>query len=338
MTQESAPLVVTMGDPAGIGGELTLKAWRERNDRGIPAFYTLDCPDRLTRLSEGLGWDVPIKRIDSPDEASKVFSNALPVLPLPLATPATPGKLEPANAPAVIASIEQAVAQVTSGAASGLVTNPIHKAVLYEAGFRHPGHTEFLAELAGSGFRSVMMLACDQLRVVPITVHVALRDVPVKLSPELIVETARITCAALKTDFGLVAPRLAFAGLNPHAGEDGSMGDEEIRIITPALEKLRAQGIHCIGPLSADTMFHPEAREQYDVALCMYHDQALIPIKTLDFHGGTNITLGLPFIRTSPDHGTALGLAGTGAANPDSFINALQQAANMAKFRNGPQS
>ncbi|RED53519.1 4-hydroxythreonine-4-phosphate dehydrogenase [Aestuariispira insulae] len=302
---------------------------------GLPQFFCLDCPDRLRSLANTLRWTVPIAEISAPGEAAALFDKALPVLPLSLPETVEPGILNVANAAKVLSSIEMAVDFVIKGDASAVVTNPIHKSVLYEAGFRHPGHTEFLAELAGAAHRSVMMLACDQLRVVPITVHVSLRRATEILTRDLILETARITHAGLKQDFGIPQPRLAFAGLNPHAGEDGSMGDEELKIIGPAMEELRSEGIECIGPLSADTMFHEEARAQYDVALCMYHDQALIPIKTLDFHGGTNITIGLPFIRTSPDHGTALGLAGSGNANPTSFFNALKQAASMAAQRNG---
>lgn len=335
MTLSPSPLAITMGEPAGIGGELTLRAWQDRDTAGLPAFLCIDNPDRLRHLAAKLGWTIPIAEITAPSDAVSLFPTALPVLPLPLAETVIPGKLNVANAAPVLSAIETAVDLVRNGGASAVVTNPIHKSVLYEGGFRHPGHTEFLAELAGPGHRSVMMLACDQLRVVPITVHVSLRRAAETLTRDLIIETARITHAGLKQDFGIQSPRLAFAGLNPHAGEDGSMGDEEINIIGPAIQQLREEGIECIGPLSADTMFHEEARAQYDVALCMYHDQALIPIKTLDFHGGTNITLGLPFIRTSPDHGTALGLAGTGKANPTSFFNALKQAAVMAAHRSG---
>lgn len=328
-----SPLAITMGEPAGIGGELTLTAWRQRKAFDLPPFYVIDCPKRLTALAATLGWQVPVEEINSPANAVERFEQALPVLPLHLPETGEPGVLNVANAGAVLASIEQAVAHVKAGQATALVTNPIHKSVLYEAGFPHPGHTEFLAELAGDNARSVMMLACDELRVVPVTVHLSLARAAAALRMEEIIACGRITAAALQRDFGIATPRLAVAGLNPHAGEDGKMGMEEIDIIAPAVQALRQGGIDCIGPLAADTMFHKDARATYDAALCMYHDQALIPLKTLDFHGGVNITLGLPFIRTSPDHGTALPIAGQGKANPNSFINAIKLAAEMAANR-----
>lgn len=331
--RNSPPLAVTMGEPAGVGADLTLAAWKNRDAESLPAFFALDDPNHLAQRAAILGLDVPIKTIDQPSEAPTCFADALPVLPVRLAASVEVGTLDVRNAPAVLDSIRQAVAHCQSGEAGAVVTNPIHKSVLLDAGFKHPGHTEFLAELAGPGHQSVMMLSCPELRVVPITVHVSLRDAVDQLSTELIVARARITAEALTHNFGITNPRLAFSGLNPHAGEDGKMGREEIDIIAPAVDQLTAEGIHCIGPLSADTMFHAEARATYDAALCMYHDQALIPIKTLDFYGGVNITLGLPFIRTSPDHGTALGIAGTGQANSESFLSAIRYAGQMRAQR-----
>ena len=318
------PLALTMGDPAGIGGEIALAAWRRG---GHPPFFLIDDADRLAALADRLGWPVPIRAIDQPEQAD--FTDALAVLHRPLQAPARPGQPDPRNAKAVIAAIETAVALTRAGRAGAVVTNPIHKQSLYQAGFRFPGHTEFLAELAGIA-RVVMMLACRQLRVVPVTIHQSLKSAIASLTPDLIVETGRITAAALASDFGVTAPRLAVAGLNPHAGEGGALGEEDQTVIAPAVAALRALGIDARGPLAADTLFHEEARAGYDAALCMYHDQALIPIKTLDFHGGVNVTLGLPFIRTSPDHGTAFALAGTGKARPDSLIAALDLAAEMA--------
>lgn len=313
------PIAVTMGEPAGIGGEILAKAWR-RHD--LPVFFAIDDPDRLAALA-------PVRVISAPDEAASCFADALPVLPCPLARRATPGRIDPANSPAVIASIDRAVALVRAGSAGAVVTNPIQKSALQAAGFAHPGHTEYLAELAGGGIRPVMMLAIEGLRVVPITIHLALAEAIRRLDGREIVETARIVDADLKRRFGIARPRLAFSGLNPHAGEDGRMGHEEIEIIAPAIEQLRQEGIDARGPVPADTMFHAKAREGYDVALCMYHDQALIPLKTLDFAGGVNITLGLPFIRTSPDHGTALDIAGTGTADDSSLVAAIGLAGRL---------
>ncbi|MBU0725927.1 MAG: 4-hydroxythreonine-4-phosphate dehydrogenase PdxA [Alphaproteobacteria bacterium] len=328
----SLPLALTMGEPAGIGGEIALKAWLNRTPE-LPCFFLIDDPARLTALAGMLGYAVPIASIDSPMQATDVFASALPVLPETLATPVAYGRPDIANAAAVIRSIDRAVALVQRGEAGAVVTNPIQKQTLYEAGFRHPGHTEYLAELAGPGTQPVMMLACRQLKVVPVTIHVALARVPGLLTLDAIISVGRITAAALARDFGIPAPRLAIAGLNPHAGEAGTIGREDVEIIAPAVEALRAEGIDARGPLSADTMFHAEARETYDAALCMYHDQALIPIKTLDFHGGVNVTLGLPFVRTSPDHGTALAIAGTGTANEASLREALILAGEMAARR-----
>ena len=326
------PLALTMGEPAGVGGETALMAWKRRDSR-LPCFFVIDSAERLRRLSETTGLDVPVATISTPADALGHFEYALPVLEQPLATAVTPGSPDPANAASVCASIERAVALVTDGQAAAVVTNPIQKACLYDAGFTHPGHTEYLAALAGIVTPPVMMLLCPRLRVVPVTIHVSLGDALKTLNATAIETTTEITAAALRNDFAIDNPRLAVAGLNPHAGEDGSMGREEIDIIAPAVERLQARGINAIGPLPPDTMFTPRARATYDAAICMYHDQALIPIKALDFDGGVNATLGLPFVRTSPDHGTALDIAGYGRANPGSLIAALKTAYGMARRR-----
>jgi 4-hydroxythreonine-4-phosphate dehydrogenase len=326
------PLAVTMGEPAGIGGEIALKAWLERRN-GLPPFYVIDEPDRLAILARQLGWPVPIRPIAAADRASSIFDDALPVVPVGHPVRAEPGRPDPGDAPAILGAIETAVGDVRDGRAAALVTNPIHKESLYRAGFHHPGHTEYLAELAGGDRVPIMMLVCPGLRVVPVTIHLALRRAIEGLTAAAIVEAGRITAAALRRDFAFAAPVVAVAGLNPHAGEGGSLGREEIDVIEPAVAQLRAGGIDARGPLPPDTMFHAEARSSYDAALCMYHDQALIPIKTIDFHGGVNVTLGLPFVRTSPDHGTALAIAGRGTARADSLIAALRLAAEMAARR-----
>jgi 4-hydroxythreonine-4-phosphate dehydrogenase len=326
------PLALTMGEPAGIGGEIALKAWLGRGE-GVPPFYAVDDPERLARLAAGLGWPVPVRPIGEPAEASEIFATALPVAPIGAALRGRPGQPDPADAAAVVGAIDAAVADVRAGRAAALVTNPIHKDTLYRAGFRHPGHTEYLAELAGCGATAIMMLVCPELRVVPVTIHLALRRVAETLTRDMIVHAGRVAAAALRRDFAIAAPVLAVAGLNPHAGEAGGLGREEIEIIEPALAELRRAGIDARGPFAADTMFHAEARRAYDAALCMYHDQALIPIKTIDFDGGVNVTLGLPFVRTSPDHGTAFAIAGTGRARPHSLIAALRLAARMAANR-----
>ena len=312
-----------MGDPAGIGGELTLKAWSLLHRTG-PEFMALDDPDRL----RGVDPCVKLQEVGSVAEARAVFADALPVLPTKLAVPARPGHPDPANAGPVLASIEQAVRLAQDGQASAVVTNPISKATLYRAGFPHPGHTEFLGALTGAA-HPVMMLANPHLRVVPVTVHLALRAALDLLSEDLIVSAARITAAALRDRFGIARPRLAVAGLNPHAGEAGALGTEEATLIQPAMDRLRAEGIEVTGPHPPDTMFTPSARAGYDAAICMYHDQGLIPLKTLDMASGVNVTLGLPIIRTSPDHGTAFDIAGTNRADPSSLIAALRMAAEM---------
>ncbi len=326
-------VALTMGEPAGIGGEIALQAWLRR-DEGVPCFFAIDDADRLAALARGLGWTVPVRAIAAPEDAPEIFPKALPVLPLALPHQVVAGRPDAANAPAVIAAIDNAVALARAGRAAAVVTNPINKKCLYAAGFRHPGHTEYLAELAG-GAVPVMMLACPGLRVVPVTIHLPLKDAVASLSAEAIITAGRITAAGLRRDFGIERPVLAVAGLNPHAGEEGALGREEIEIIAPALARLRGEGVAVEGPLPADTLFHAAARRRYDAVLCMYHDQALIPLKTIDFENGVNITLGLPFIRTSPDHGTAFGIAGKGIANPASLIAALRLAGEMAARRAG---
>ena len=315
------PLIVTMGEPAGIGAEITAAAWRALRGNG-PHFALIDDARR--------DFGVPVRPIETPAEAAAIFADALPVLHRPLPVPVVPGTPNPAHAQAVIAAIEEAVGFARAGAAAGVVTNPIQKASLTAAGFAHPGHTEFLGELAGTGVPPVMMLACPELRVVPVTVHEALARAIARLTPDMIIATSRTVDAALRRDFAIAAPRLAIAGLNPHAGEAGTMGREEIDIIAPAVAGLRAEGIDARGPMSPDTMFTALARPGYDVAICLYHDQALIPIKTIDMAGGVNVTLGLSIIRTSPDHGTALDIAGKGLADPASLIAAIRLAGELA--------
>lgn len=321
-----------MGEPAGIGGEIALQAWLRRDTDRLFPFVLLDDPERLGILARRFGWQVPIGAITDIAEAPACFGRALPVLPIPLAAPVQPGQPDPANAPAVLQAIERATAMVRAGQASAIVTNPIHKAALYGAGFRYPGHTEFIAALCGT-MQPVMMLASERLRVVPVTIHVSLQRAIETLSTERIIDTARIVAADLHAKFGIPQPRLAIAGLNPHAGEAGAMGGEDSRIVAPAVTQLQQQGIDARGPMPPDTMFHAAARAEYDVAICMYHDQALIPIKTLDFDRAVNVTLGLPVIRTSPDHGTAFDIAGQGIARSDSLVAALQMAAAMASHQ-----
>ncbi len=327
------PLAVTMGEPAGISGELVLKAWLHRDDRQLPAFFVIDDSTRLERLAERLEWDVPIVAIDSPLDTAKHFSTALPVLSRPLPGPCTPGHPERANSPMVIEAVREATALVMAGQASAIVTNPINKQVLYEAGFAHPGHTEFLAELAGGDHVPVMMLVCPDLRVIPVTVHLALAEAIHALDKSNIVTTVRTAAAALVRDFGIDHPHLAVAALNPHAGEGGFLGREELDIISPAVAELKAHGLSVSGPAPADTLFHERARQTYDAVVCMYHDQALLPVKTIDFRNGVNVTLGLPFVRTSPDHGTAFEIAGTGVADETSFVSALILAADNVANR-----
>jgi 4-hydroxythreonine-4-phosphate dehydrogenase len=329
----TAALALTMGEPAGVGGEIALGAWLQRNEHHLPPFFLIDDIDRLGRLAAQLEWNVPLAAA-TPETAERLFPLALPVVPLRLPRSAIAGKPDPANAAAVVESIRRGAEYTHAGRAAAMVTNPIQKEALYAAGFAHPGHTEYLAELSGT--EVAMMLVCPGLRVVPVTIHRALRDALDDLTSERIVTVGRIAAAALRRDFGVNAPRLAVAGLNPHAGERGTIGREEIDIIAPAIATLRVEGIAASGPFPADTMFHAAARKQYDAALCMYHDQALIPLKTIDFDGGVNVTIGLPFVRTSPDHGTALDIAGSGKANPASLVAALKLAAEMMRARHQP--
>ncbi len=331
MTGDKPPLAMTMGDPAGIGPELALAAWRDRTP-GAP-FVVFAAPGILAAAAKRAGLAVPIVETD-PAGAAAAFPAGLPVVPLRNPVEDAPGHPDPANAAATIESIERAVEAVRQGEARAIVTNPIAKAALYKAGFKHPGHTEYLGELArawGAPAFPVMMIWSETLKVVPVTIHIPLAEAPKALTAELIVKTARIVDRDLRVRFGVARPRLALAGLNPHAGEGGAMGREEITIIKPAIEALKAEGIDVIGPLPADTMFHARARARYDVALTMYHDQGLIPVKTLAFDEGVNVTLGLTFVRTSPDHGTAFDIAGKGVANPASLIAALKLADRLTR-------
>jgi 4-hydroxythreonine-4-phosphate dehydrogenase len=326
MTRQVA---LTLGDPGGIGPEIALRAWGTLRDR-LPLFLIGDA-DHMAALGARLG--VPVRPIVAPAEAAAAMIAGLPVLPHALPRPPEPGRAAPENAGAIIAIIARGVELVRSGAALALCTNPINKKALKDgAGFAFPGHTEFLAHLSGAPL-PVMMLASPLLRVVPVTIHIPIADVPGALTPELLAATLRITHAALVQDFALPAPRIAVAGLNPHAGEGGVMGREEIETIGPVLARLQSEGLSLTGPYSADTLFHPAARARYDAAVCMYHDQALIPIKTLDFDGGVNVTLGLDFVRTSPDHGTAYDIAGLGIANPASLVAALELACTLGETR-----
>ena len=326
------PLALTIGEPAGIGPDITINAWLRRNELKLPAFYLLGDREFLDNRATALGLKVRFADVRAED-APDAFAEALPVVATGHRASAQPGQPDDNSADAATASIRQAVNDVLAGRASAVVTNPIAKSVLYRTGFRHPGHTEFLAELAATGGHTpqpVMMLWSRAVVVVPVTIHVPLLAAITQLSAGLIMTTVRIVNAALKAHFRIANPRFAVSGLNPHAGEDGTLGTEELRIVTPAIESLRAEGIRIAGPLPADTMFHDAARKTYDCAICMYHDQALIPVKTLAFDDAVNVTLGLPFIRTSPDHGTAFDIAGTGRANPSSLIAALRLAARLA--------
>jgi len=318
-----------MGDPAGIGGEITLRAWQAARRVG-PVFVALDDPDRLRDISARHGLGVKVREVQDAHAATAFFAEALPVLPVRLSAPPVAARPDPVNAAAVLRSIERATALTMAGETMAVVTNPINKAALYAAGFTHPGHTEFLAELTGAVGQQVMMLACPELRVVPVTLHASLRRAIEAVSTEAIVRISRTVAAAMTAQFGIANPRLAMAGLNPHAGEGGALGDEEITIIGPAIAALRDEGHDVSGPWPPDTMFTPAARGRYDVAICMYHDQALIPLKTIDMRHGVNVTLGLPIVRTSPDHGTAYDIAGRGVADPASLIAALELAARLA--------
>ncbi len=327
------PLALSVGDPSGVGPEIAVAAWHLREKMSVPAFYLLADPALVAARARLVGRDLPIEET-TPEDAADAFLRALPVVPLAARFLDAPGRPSPTNAAGVIAAIDRAVDDCFSGRAAAVVTCPIAKKPLYDAGFGFPGHTEYLAHLAaqhtGVEAMPVMMLAGPDLRTVPVTIHIPLADVPKTLTTGLIAATARITAHDLETRFGIAKPRLAIAGLNPHAGEGGTMGLEDRDMVRPAVDMLRAEGIDAFGPLPADTMFHSRARAGYDAALCMYHDQALIPAKALAFDEAVNVTLGLPFIRTSPDHGTAFDIAGKGVARPDSLIAALKLARKMA--------
>ena len=327
------PLVITPGEPSGIGVEVTLKAWKS-GQTGV--FFLLDDPDRVKERAKAAGLDLPLRTIDKPSEAQEYFSDALPILPHYFSSTCVPGKPSVENANSVIKALDISVDFVEQGLVSGIVTNPIQKHTLKDAGFKYPGHTEYLAHLAKGSPKPVMLLVSPTLRVVPVIIHDPICKIPDLLTTELIVEVCLITAQSLMHDFNIKHPRIWVTGLNPHAGEGGAIGTEEITIIEPAIKILKEYGIQISGPFPADSMFHGTARVQYDVAICMYHDQALIPLKTLDFWGAVNTTIGLPFVRTSPDHGTALELAGTGKANPESLINAILLAEEIWSWRQKP--
>ena len=333
-----SPLALTMGDPSGIGPDITIEAWSARQEHDLPPFVLFADPKIIRARAALMGMTVPVHEVSDPSEAVAIFPDALPVAPIETGADATPGQPNPENASAVIGAIDAAVTAVHKRLAGAVVTNPIAKSVLYDAGFTHPGHTEYLATLAarlwgGPAPRPVMLLASDELRVAPATIHIPLSKVPEALSNELVEETARIMLAALTMDYGIENPRLALTGLNPHAGEAGALGTEDAVTIAPVVEQLTSEGHLVTGPHPADTIFHEQARTTYDAVLAMYHDQALIPIKTLAFDRGVNVTLGLPFVRTSPDHGTAFAIAGSGKAAPTSLIEALKEASKLVANR-----
>ena len=329
------PLALSCGDPSGIGPEIALAAWRMRAEATTPPFYLIGDPRLIAARAKATGLDAPIVET-TPEEAGSVFHRALPLVAIEARFGGdAPGQPDPANAAGIVEAIDRAVSDTFDGLAAAVVTCPIAKKPLYDAGFRFPGHTEYLAELAarrtGKAWTPVMMLAGPELRAVPVTVHIPLAAVPATLSTELIVTTGRIVAHDLRRRFAIAAPRIAVSGLNPHAGEGGAMGSEDETVVKPAVDALLTDGIAAFGPLPADTMFHAAARAGYDAALCMYHDQALIPAKTLGFDDTVNITLGLPFVRTSPDHGTAFDIAGKGVARPTSLIAALKLAARLSR-------
>ena len=329
MSNALRPLAVAMGDPAGIGPEIVGKAWANRALHTLAPFFAVGDPAAVERV-----WNGPVARIDSPDEAARAFETALPVLTVACSGDIVPGTPDIEGARCALDSLELATGLARSGAAGGLVTGPVSKAQLYRIGFTHPGQTEFVAERCGIAHaNAVMMLAGPTLRVVPVTTHIPLIEVAPSISVDLVLAKARATARGLARNFGIAAPRLAFAGLNPHAGEGGAIGREEIDILIPAIEQLRSEGIDATGPFAADTMFHARARATYDAAICLYHDQALVPLKTLHFDEGVNLTLGLPIVRTSPDHGTAFGIAGTDQAEPGAMIAAIRMAAQAAEYR-----
>ena len=328
----SRPLAVSVGEPSGVGPDVALLAFARRATETLPPFVLIADPDMMAARAARLGLAIRIAVVGSPDGA--LPTDALPVLPLSNRHVETPGRIDPANVAGTIEAIARATGMALDGAVSGVVTNPISKKALYDAGFRHPGHTEYLGALCsrrlGRDVTPVMLLAGPSLACVPVTIHIPLRDVAGTLTRALIIETGRIVARDYRDRLGVARPRLAVSGLNPHAGERGAMGQEDEDIIRPAVAQLVAEGIDARGPLPGDTMFHAEARRTYDVALCMYHDQALIPAKTLAFDETVNVTLGLPIIRTSPDHGTAFDIAARGGARPDSLIAALRLAARLA--------
>jgi 4-hydroxythreonine-4-phosphate dehydrogenase len=330
------PLALTLGEPAGIGPDITIAAWAHRDELALPPFYLLGDASYLKERARQLGASISITTL-TPGDASAAFASTLPVVEIGRRITAPAGAPDQSSAPAAIAAVRAAVSDVFSGSAAAIVTNPVAKNVLYRSGFPEPGHTEFLgkltSEMTGRPTRPVMMLWAPELAVVPVTIHLPLTEVPQQLNIELIAETGRIVAHDLAERFRIARPRLAVAGLNPHAGEDGALGAEDRTIVAPAIERLRAEGIDARGPLPADTMFHAAARASYDAALCMYHDQALIPVKTLAFDHAVNVTLGLPFVRTSPDHGTAFDIAGTGRADPTSLVAAIRLAARLAQER-----
>lgn len=332
MTSTEKPVALTMGEPAGIGTEIALKAWLRLRQSGR-TFFILHDPDHVAEVSSVLSLDVPVRPTLVADDAVRSFRDAIPVMPVKLAAPVRMGSPDTRNASAVIGAIRIAVRLAASGDVAAVVTNPIQKSVLYESGYPYPGHTEFLEHLARPGHRATMMLASEHLKVVPVSIHEPLSAAVSGISTGRVVEVSRAADAGLRRDFGISRPRLAVAGLNPHAGEAGTMGREEIEVIAPAVKALRDEGIDARGPYPPDTMFTPRSRARYDAAICMYHDQALIPLKTLDVDGGVNVTMGLPFVRTSPDHGTALDLAGKGHADPGSLVAAIRMAIEIAAHR-----
>lgn len=325
------PLVVTAGEPAGIGWEITAKAWKMGSKVSHPFYFLFDF-NLLTKLTKEIGLNIPLKKIQSPEEATRIFPNALPVLDTPFSGIVTNGKPTEITALDVIHSVKLATIHTQTNLAAGIITNPIQKSILYKSGFEYPGHTEFLGSLVKDSL-PWMMLVCKELKVVPISVHIDLLNAILKLNKVEIIEKTCLTFEVLASDFKISSPHVAIAGLNPHAGEDGKIGNQEETIITPAIKSLVDRGLNVSGPYAPDTLFSNHMRKKYDAAVCMYHDQALIPIKTLDFSGTVNITLGLPFVRTSPDHGTALDIAGLGVANEASMLSAINLAAQISKNR-----
>ena len=333
-----APLCVSMGEPGGIGAEILMQSWLQREIEAVPPFLAIDDPARLRAAAQELGWPVPVTEIGAAAETFSVWPRALPVLPVGHQVPWRPGRGDPGLAGAVVAALERGIDLTVAGKTAALVTNPINKKLLYDGGFGFPGHTEYLADRTGAPHHAMMLAVPDMaeapgLRAIPATIHLSLKDAIRQLSTDHLVFQGRLIDRSLRRDFGLTRPRLVLSGLNPHAGEEGALGLEDREIVQPAVDRLRSEGIDARGPLPADTLFHARARAGYDAALCMYHDQAMIPVKTIDFDRGVNVTLGLPIIRTSPDHGTAMDIAGRGVARPVSLIAALHMAAEMAACR-----